>query len=336
MKKNKNHQKHLRRANAILWGVVFVLVVLLLYIGIKLEQESHTQTRGVEQQAVGLRNRIEYQGVTYVEKTGLTTLLLMGIDQNDVSIDYGARRGGQADFQLLLVIDPESRSIYQLQIDRDTITDVEVLGIFGNSLGLQPMQICLAHGFGLTTEECDRYAVEAMERMLPGLEVDFYITLDLAAIGILNDTLGGVTVTLEDDFSAEDPAMARGVTLTLNAKQAETFVRSRMEIGDGTNRSRMLRQRAYMSAAKDLLRLHMRNDTDYIGKLFDALKNDMTSNASRSTLLNEANRAYSFQLLPMETLPGEHTIGHDGFMEFHLADNAALDWVMRVLYEPYE
>lgn len=336
MKKKMNSKTHLRRANVVLWGVTFLVVVLLLCIGIKLEQDSHTQARGIEQQAVGRRNRVEYQGTTYAEKTGLTTLLLLGTDQNDVSIDYGARRGGQADFQLLLVVDSESRSIYQLQIDRDTIAEVETLGILGNSLGLQPMQICLAHGFGRTPEECDRHAVEAVERMLPGLEIDLYITLDLAAIGILNDALGGVTVTLEDDFSAEDPAMTKGATLTLNAAQAETFVRSRMEIGDGTNYSRMQRQRAYISAAKDMLRLRMHEDMDYIGVLFDALQNDMTTNASRNRLLNEANQAYSYQLLPMETLPGEHAIGHDGFMEFHLTDNAALDWVMRVLYEPCE
>lgn len=333
---NKRFRPQRRRTHPVAWTVVFLLIASLFIVAMQIEQRNQTQMRGIEQQNIGQRKRTEYQGVTYAEKTDLTALLLLGTDRNDVNVDYGARRGGQADFQLLLVIDPEKKCIHQLQIDRDTITDVEVLGIFGNSIGLQPMQISLAHAFGTTPEECNNRAIEAVERMLPGLDVDLYITLDLASIGILNDVLGGVTVTLEDDFSAIDPAMSQGTTLTLNAQQAEIFVRSRMSVGDGTNQSRMYRQRAYMSAAKDVFKSRMRENPEFANQLLDALENDMTTDASRGRLLNEANQAYSYQLLPIETLPGEHAIGKDGFMEYHLADGAALDWVMRVLYEPYQ
>lgn len=40
--------------------------------------------------------------------------------------------------------------------------------------------------------------------------------MSLDGISVLNDLAGGVTVTLEDDFSAEDPAMTRGTTLSLH------------------------------------------------------------------------------------------------------------------------
>lgn len=69
--------------------------------------------------------------------------------------------------------------------------------------------------------------------------------MNMDGISELNDLAGGVTVTLEDDFSSIDPAMAKGTTLTLHGDQAETFVRSRMTVGDGTNASRMERQEAF-------------------------------------------------------------------------------------------
>ena len=89
------------------------------------------------------------------------------------------------------------------------------------------------------------YAREAVEGLLLGESIDFYVAMNMDGISELNDLAGGVTVTLEDDFSSIDPAMAKGTTLTLHGDQAETFVRSRMTVGDGTNASRMERQEAF-------------------------------------------------------------------------------------------
>ena len=54
-------------------------------------------------------------------------------------------------------------------------------------------------------------------------------------------------------FLALDPAMARAAPVRLTGQQAEYFVRSRMQVGDGSNASRMIRQRQFLSAAATLL-----------------------------------------------------------------------------------
>lgn len=82
-----------------------------------------------------------------------------------------------------------------------------------------------------------------------GESIDFYVAMNMDGISELNDLAGGVTVTLEDDFSSIDPAMTKGTTLTLHGNQAETFVRSRMTVGDGTNASRMECQSVYAGGA---------------------------------------------------------------------------------------
>ena len=334
MNRRSSHRRKTKRRDIIITSALILICLVLLAAGITYEKSNSRQQRGTDDSSVGQLRRIEYDGTEYIEKPAVTTILLLGIDDNDISVDYGARRGGQADFQLLLVIDHEDQVIHQLQIDRDTITDVEALGIFGNTLGLQPMQICLAHAFGASQEECDTHAVEAVERMLPGLEVDVFLTFDLASIGIFNDALGGITVTLEDDFSASDPTMTKGATLTLSGDQAEIYVRTRMEIGDGTNASRMSRHRTYLSKSVDALKIRVRADVNYLDRLLDLLEDDMTVNVGRGKLINEANRVINYELLPIETLEGVHTIGKDGYVEFHLSDNAAEKWILEVLYEP--
>ena len=47
---------------------------------------------------------------------------------------------------------------------------------------------------------------------------------EIGAIAALNDLLGGVTVTLQDDFTMADPAMQAGATITLTGEQAVTLV----------------------------------------------------------------------------------------------------------------
>ena len=331
-----HNKKKSTRRNAIPWLAVLVVAAVLLTVGIRTEKESRVQARGTEQQQVGQRKRVQHNSAEYIEKTGLTTILLLGTDKGETPAQYGARGGGQADFQMLVVIDPYTRSIYRLQIDRDTIANVDALGLFGNPIGVQPMQICLAHAFGATPEECASRAVRAVENFFPGLETDICMSFDLASIGLVNDALGGVTVTLEDDFSQFDPVMTAGSTLTLNARQAEIFVRQRMEIGDGTNSARMQRQQAYISSAATLLKSKIQESTDFADSLLDALGDSFYSDASHSALVAEINRAGNYHLPPVETLPGSHKIGKDGFVEFHADADAALNWILRVLYEPVQ
>ena len=150
---DENKPKLKAKKRLIILSSVFILAILAFVIGAYLENQNKTQERGVIQEDIGVLKRVTYQGKEYIEKTAVTTILLMGVDQNDDEERYTARQGGQADFIMLYVIDHNDRTISQLQIDRDTMANVKVYGIFGNDLGTRMMQICLAHGYGTTDEE---------------------------------------------------------------------------------------------------------------------------------------------------------------------------------------
>ena len=322
-----------QKKGLILLGVFVLLAAALLLVGAFYEGQAEKPVRHMADQAVGKLQRIEYDGQTYIEKTAMTTLLLMGTDQTEASVSYGARQGGQADFLMLLVIDHNDRVIHQLQIDRDTITEVETLGILGNPIGTKPMQICLAHSFGADASQNCGFVKRAVENLLEGITVDDYIALSMNAIPALNSALGGVTVTLEEDLSYEDPQMVKGATLKLNDRQAAILLHDRMQLGDGTNQSRMKRQRLYMTAAADTFRSRIQQETEFLGTFFDALSPFMDASIERGKLLNEINRAYHYEIQPYDTLEGEYSVGEDGFVEFHAAPGAATKWVMETFYK---
>ena len=148
-----------------------------------------------------------------------TNILLIGVDKESITEQGSYRNGGQADFLLLLNIDRQHRTITPIHIDRDTVTDVKVLSPFGRSAGVSRMQICLSHAFGNTTAVNCENTIWAVETLLHGIPVDHYVVLDMNGISMLNDELGGVTVTLTEDFSHLDPEMTVGTTLRLLGRQ---------------------------------------------------------------------------------------------------------------------
>ena len=310
------------------------LAALALALGGYLETRGQMQERCDVAEDIGQYKSLVYQGTTYVQKTAVETYLLMGVDTSAQDTAFGARRGGQADFFLLLTIDHANRTIYQLQLDRDTMAEVQVYGVLGNRVGAKRMQLCLSHGFGSTAQENNRNAIDAVCTLLNGIPVDQYITFHLEAIGVLNDALGGVTVTLEDDFTDYDPEMTDGETLRLNAAQAEIFTRYRMEVGDGSNESRMARQRVFLCAASGLLKERMKERPGFIGELYDDCADVMTTNSTKGQMIHDINMAYSYVVQPVETLPGEHWIDDAGFMAFTVQEGAVMQWVLRVYYQP--
>lgn len=302
-----------------------VLLVLLYQGGQWLEHRSdQPEARGDPNQRYAYDNLLELDGVTYRQRKDMTTILLMGIDaEAGATSAQQYRNGGQADFLRLLVVDKTNKTLTQLQIDRDTMTPITVLGVLGSKSGVRTAQICLSHGFGDGQSQSCELTAEAVSNLLFGIPVDFYVAMNLDGISTLNDMLGGVTVTLEDDFSALDPTMTPGATLTLTGKQAEIFVRSRQNIGVGTNEARMARQETYVSLLADLLMERTGQDKEFIGTLYDTLEPFLTTNFSRGRLINEAWAVKDYQRTETVKPAGVHQLGSDGFMQFHV-DQAAL------------
>lgn len=321
---------------------VLTAVFLLMCVVFVLGRVLGTKGQGQETVRGDLSRRFEEKrilqddGRTYEYRDKLTTILLIGVDAANEQANSRFRNGGQSDFLLLVVIDPRARTITPVHIDRDTMTEIPVLGVLGNPAGERLAQICLAHGFGDGGAQSCELTVEAVRNLLLGIDIDFYIAMNLDGISALNNLLRGVTVTLADDFTSLDLQMAAGTTLTLTGEQAETYVRSRMNVGDGTNRARMERQRVYIDAAFAKVSQNLRADAGYAGVLFDGLKAYLQTDMKRGRMINEAYESREYARAPIVTLEGAHTEGADGFAEFHPDESALRRLVIRLFYDPIE
>lgn len=328
-------RKAARGAVALL--IVAALATLLYQGGRYLEKRAEKpETRGDYRQRYAYDPLIEYDGVSYRQRKNLTTVLLMGIDRASDAPSSSYRNGGQADFLRLLVIDSGQKRISQIQIDRDTMTPITILGVLGNQSGVRTSQICLSHGFGDGKENSCELTADAVSNLLFGAAIDFYVAMNLDGISVLNDQVGGVTVTLEDDFSALDAAMTRGTTLTLMGNQAEYFVRSRVNIGVGTNEVRMKRQQQYIAQLTALLDGRMREEKAFVGELYDELEPYLTTNIARGRLINEAWISRDYERAPLIEPEGTHEIGADGFMQFYVDETALQQTVLELFYEKVE
>ena len=262
----------------------------------------------------------------------------MGIDtrlQYD-DVRAGFRSGGQSDFLLLLVIDKENETITPIHINRDVMTEITVLGVLGEEAGTVKTQLCLSHGFGDGKEQSCEYTCDAVRNLFLGIDIDYYVSMNMDAISELNDFMGGVTVTLNEDLTAYDPTMTAGTTMTLHGMQAEYFVRQRYYIGDGSNMGRMERQRQYMTELAKLVYARLEESADFIGELFDELKPMLVTDMARGAMINTAWNARDYALNHTRTLEGENVVGPDNHMEFHADEEALKDLVIEVFYEPAE
>lgn len=343
---------------------LLALLLLLPVMGANAEFASFMPTR-------------QYQGVTYEARSSnsVTTMLLIGYDHrdfgdlNEIPEDY--IRGGQSDFLLLLVFDHENKQIRQMQLNRDTMTDVRYYTSTGEFRGNRRLQLCLSHAYGDTQELNNKNAIWAVENLLgianqnDGAQVDWYISMDISGIARLNDLMGGVTVPIEHDFSHYDPTMIQGTTMTLKGEQAEYYCRQRYYIGDSSNLCRMQRQRVYMEAAAKQLKERLAADTGFayellngMGITFDTSKDldagfgftttdhfgtpitdtpthYLMTNQSMDSLVALLLRVLEYEIVPTEVLPGTSAVNQStGYMEHILEQDAGLKWSLDVLYNP--
>ena len=326
----------MKRRNWLRAGILGLIAAAILAAAIiLLNNDDNPEQRDTVSDGFGQLKTVTVGGVKYREKPAVTTLLIAGIDkpeatENVVENDY--RNGGQADFLLLLAIDHTDKKIHQLQLERDTMAEIDILGIFGNEVGTRTEQLCLAHYFGATPEDNAKYTIRAVERLLEGIEIDGYYMIDYTAIGPLNDALGGVTVKIEFDMENLNPAWTKGSKVTLKGREAETFVRARMSVGSGTNEERMVRQNEFMKNAITKMKQRISSDISFGEELLESLKNLSVSNMTPKRLAEEMYKSRDYETLPVDHPEGEYKTGKDGFTEFHMKEGAAVQWVLEHLY----
>lgn len=91
-----------------------------------------------------------------------------------------------------------------LSVDRNTVTPVRSLADDGTYLATTDIQLSLAHSMGPDQNMRAENTVDAVSTLRKGQKIDGYAMINMSAIQVVNDMVGGVTVTIEGDFSERD------------------------------------------------------------------------------------------------------------------------------------
>lgn len=319
------------RTDVIFACVILALVLVILYSGLRIMES----TVFYNQNNVAMQTEsktITRKGVKYFPRKDITVLMLMGIGWEGEAVAKEQNFGGAMDMAALMIFDPITEKCNILSLNRDMMVHMPVINEKGKEHGSFYGQLGYSHTFGTGMEDSCENARKTVSNLLYGLEIDHYFALNMDAIGILNDAVGGVTVNITDDFSPVDPTMVKGL-YTLRGEQARTFVQSRMIIGDGLNLSRMRRQEEYMRGFVSALMEKLEEDDSVILQAYEDIADYTVTDCSAAVLSRLAKDFEGYTLGEMFSIKGENREG-EIYMEFY-PDEEALDaLILELFYAP--
>lgn len=326
MKRKQKRQKELFGA------ILIILMIVFVYSGVQIlgstvffTQETQTTYR--------TSKTITRDGVEYFPRQDMTVLMVMGIDQEGKVQNSGSYNNpGAADAVMLMVFTENDKKVRILTLNRDTIVEMPVLGVGGKPAGTIEAQLALAHTYGDGLEESCENVKDTVSNLLYGLHIDYYVSANMDAIAILNDAVGGVPVTVTEDFSAIDPTITMG-EITLRGKQATNYVRSRSGVGDELNVSRMERQKDYIDGFMKALKDSAKTDSGFILKTYEDTVDYMVTDCSSTVWNSMLNKYQEYTLEEVVSPKGENVVG-EKFMEYYLDEEALDELILRLFYAP--
>lgn len=296
-------------------SVAFLILIVSALIVINYVDFSNR--KGTQPEATDDSVAIYIDGTPYVPKSDIETIMFMGTDKYDSEKfeDSAFRNNMQNDFNLLLILDNDSKKIIPVLINRDTMTDIQTYSISGNKSGVVYRQLALAHTYGTGSSDSCINVTNAVSNLLYDINIDHYFAVSLDAISVLNDAVGGVTLTLLDDFTSVDASMLKGEEIRLKGSQAEYYIRSRYGLEDSTNINRMQRQKQYITEwvkqAKQCAEKNPSFAQDTIIKISDFMTTDM----SVSALSKLSEKLSEYEQEAIIELNGESSVV-DGYVQF--------------------
>ena len=312
--------------------VILVLVLAMIFSGLQI-LESTVFYHGENPADKGPGKTLVRDGVEYFPRQDITVIMVLGIDRFGViepSNSYNNK--GAADMISLLIFDEKAQVCNVLCLNRDTMLDMPVLGIGGKQAGTIYQQLALSHTYGSGLHDSCENTRNTVSDFLYGIEIDHYISMNMDAIRVLNDAVGGVSVNVVDDFSDIDPTITMG-QITLTGEQAIHFVRTRKDVADQTNISRMDRQEQYMDGFVEAFRSKQAQSTQFIVDAYEDVSDYIVTDCSVNAISGMMSRYAQYTVLDVISPEGENVLGGT-YYEFHVDEEKLDSLILDLFYAP--
>lgn len=294
------------------------------------------QTEPVDAENAPVDTVFEHNGKRYKYNSNMVNLLLLGIDSEEKPDEY---QGGcdQADVIVLAALNLKDNKMSLISLSRDIICEIEATDNDGNNAGLIQTQLALTYGYGDGQHESCEATRDAVSNIFYGLPIQGYAAYYMNGIVELNDAVGGVTVTIIEDYPFSKQGQTKhwveGAKITLNGKWAEYYIRARVEYGVDSNDLRMVRQKQYMLALVNKAIDKVKENPASILKIYDAVDDYVLTDLDIGEISYLATKAAGMDFSgEIQSLSGELILGKDELAELHVDQDALFDLMLDTFY----
>lgn len=340
---NRHHHRKSRHQRKKQKMLILGLAAAVIFVGLaatvvinKLKEQKNYHVTGANSVDVGAGYRYtEYNGKKYQYNNRVTTLLYAGLDSFDElkqTATYGDK--ARADSIMLIVLDEVSKKMSVVAINRDTMTEVHRFSRKGDDLGVYVTHLGYAYTNGDGGEASCENLKTAVSTLFNNLPIDGYMVSNQTSIVMINDLVGGVTVTVpNDDLVAKYPELTTGNVVTLDESNVRAYVQQRDTAVDFSNEGRIERQKSFVLSFMDEFGAMVKEDASSVWDSLEACSDWMQTDITKNKYLSLAD-AFSNTNLTADSyyiLEGEDQLGelHD---EFYYDEDALQELIIKLFY----
>lgn len=272
-------------------------------------------------------DKLVIDDITYVRDKDLTNVLLLGIDYEHKQED-DRRLGLRSDSLAVMILDDSTKTSKMLTISRNTMTKVDYYDSNGDFVQQLPAyQITMQYYFGDSMRRSNYLTKNAVSRLLYDTQIDSVFALRLEALKQIVDRMGGITLTMPEDFSYIDSRYTLGATITFSGDDVNHFVRYRDLEVSGSAEDRLDRQTWFISQVLQKLRgsMGVSEAQDLIDSCGDYIESDVDAQTLKKLL--------TYPLTETFKVPGENRLGEE-YDEFIVDKPALRTQVVDLFYKP--
>ena len=321
--------------------ILCVLIAAAIFFFVKKDRAEYERTaqeaKAKAEEMNGSQNGIDlisYNGKKYKENTSIKSYLFIGVDEREddfVDEELTPGTAGQADCLILLVLNTDTNEANILQINRNAMTELDIYNELGAVDKTVTGPVCLQYAYCTGGKRSCIAQRKTVEELLFNISIDGYLTMSLPGIADINDALGGVDVTMENDYTWIDPSFTEGSTVHLEGEAATHFVQYRDKSVFNSVQDRMNRQTAYVTS---LINSMKNTDGESVaGKISQYIGSTILTDL-KSSELNELVK-YDYNTDNVLYLPGEMVQGEE-YEEYNVDNTELQEMIINLFYTEAE
>ncbi len=322
---------------AVLLALILTLVAtffILTHVG---KSQFHKEDTHISTDAVEIEDEttITYNGKKYTLNENVVSILIMGIDRENVNENFASGNNGQADVIFVATIDTETKKACIIPISRETMVDVNLYTSEGKYAGTKREQLCLAYAYGSTTEQSSKNVLSSVRRLLYNINISSYVTIEMKGVEKLTDLVGGVELTCLEDITTNRLTATKGQKIKLDGNKATVYIQYREDDTEANSR-RMARQKQFLSALINETGNEILSDFSKLTSLYTTLSPYFNTNVSFAQTTYLARHCLTMNFgdsIEYKTIKGTLSQG-ENWIEFKTDEESLLQTVIDVFYLP--